>query len=98
MRLLYADDRAPARETAIQEDGTFSFEYVPQDKYILQVSGAGDAQPKQQDPASEGPNPATTVTPEIHYADKEIPLTILEDVSSIAIALPPATPAKPAFQ
>jgi hypothetical protein len=98
MRLLYADDRAPARETAIQEDGTFSFEYVPQDKYILQVSGAGDTQPKQQDPAPEGPNPATTATPEIHYADKEIPLTVLEDTSSIAIALPPATPAKPAFQ
>ena len=96
VRLLYADDRAPARETTIQEDGTFNFEYVPQDKYVLQVSGAGDAQAKQQDSAAEGSNPATIAPSEIHYADKEIPLTVLSDISGVAVALSPVTPAKPA--
>jgi hypothetical protein len=97
IRLLYADDRAPARETNIQEDGTFTFEYVPQDKYILQVSGAGDA---QQNPPATPPdtsNATTNAPPEVHYADKEIPLAVLEDTSSVAIALSPATPPKPAI-
>ena len=97
-RLIYADDRAPARETTVQEDGTFEFDYVPQDKYILKISGAGDAQPKQQDSAPEASNLATNAPPEVHYADKEIPLTVLEDTSSVAIALPPVAPAKPSSQ
>ena len=96
VRLLYADDRAPARETAIQEDGTFAFEYVPQDKYILQVSNAGDAEQKAPDPLPDSSNAAPKPTPEIHYADKEIPLTVLDDMSGVAIALSPVTPDKPA--
>ena len=96
VRLLYADDRTPARETAIQEDGTFAFEYVPQDKYILKVSGAGDAAPKADDPTPDSSTPAPKPPPEVHYADKEIPLTVLDDISGIAIALSPVTPDKPA--
>jgi hypothetical protein len=96
VRLLYADDRTPARETAIQEDGTFAFEYVPQDKYILRVSGAGDAAPKADDPTPDSSTPAPKPPPEVHYADKEIPLTVLDDISGIAIALSPVTPDKPA--
>jgi hypothetical protein len=38
------------------------------------------------------PKPA----PEVHYADKEIPLTVLDDISGVAIALSPVTPDKPA--
>jgi hypothetical protein len=96
VRLLYADDRAPSRETTVQEDGTFAFEYVPQDKYILKVSNAGDAEQKAPDPPPDGSNAAPKPTPEIHYADKEIPLAVLDDMSGIAIALSPAAPAKPA--
>ena len=95
-RLLYADDRAPARETAIQEDGTFAFEYVPQDKYILLVTGAGDAAQQKSDPPPDNSTPATKPPPEVHYADKEIPLTVLDDISGVAIALSPVIPDKPA--
>ncbi|MGA2650829.1 MAG: hypothetical protein ABSF28_09910 [Terracidiphilus sp.] len=96
VRLLYADDRATARETSIQEDGTFAFEYVPQDKYILQVSGAGDAVQQVSESTPEGSNATAKAAPEVHYADKEIPLTVLDDISGVAIALSPVTPDKPA--
>ena len=95
-RLLYADDRAPARETAIQEDGTFAFEYVPQDKYILLVTGAGDAAQQKSDPPPDNSTPATKPPPEVHYAEKEIPLTVLDDISGVAIVLSPVIPDKPA--
>jgi hypothetical protein len=95
VRLLYADDRAPAREAGLQEDGTFAFEYVPQDKYILQVSGAGDAAQPLSESTPDGSTPATKPVPEVHYAEKEIPLSVLDDMSGVAIALSPVTPDKP---
>jgi hypothetical protein len=94
LRLLYADDREPARETALLDDGSFSFEYVPGAKYILQVSGAGDAVQKTSEPASTGSD-ATKPAPEVHYADKEIPLTVVDDMSDVTVALSPPAPEKP---
>jgi hypothetical protein len=95
VRLLYADDRAPARDSTVQEDGSFAFEYVPKDKYILQVSDAGGAVQQTSEPATDGSNAATKPPPEVHYADKEIPLTVLDDMSSVAIALSPVTAIAP---
>ena len=40
--LLYADDRDKTREATPLEDGSFSLEYVPEGKYIVQITGAED--------------------------------------------------------
>jgi len=94
VRLLYADDREKARETALLEDGSYSLEYVPEDKYILQVS---DAQDEEQNAAVTGQGDAQKETaPTVsvrRYADKEIPLTVLNNMEDFNIALPAAAPA-----
>ena len=94
VRLLYADDREKARETALLEDGSYSLEYVPEDKYILQVS---DAQDEEQNAAVTGQGDAPKETaPTVsvrRYADKEIPLTVLNNMEDFNIALPAAAPA-----
>jgi hypothetical protein len=74
-RLLYADDREQARESAIAEDGSFSFEYVPEGKFIVQVAEAADG-----GEVAPGENKR-------HYADKELPVTVLGDVDDVAITL-----------
>jgi hypothetical protein len=102
LRLLYADDREPARETALLDDGSFSFDYVPEGKYMLQVSGAMDAIQKISESGNGAETASTQTAPDIHYADKEIPLTVLDDMSDVNLAVspPPAsatnsTPAAP---
>jgi hypothetical protein len=87
VRLLYADDREKAREVSLAEDGSFSFQYVVEGKYILAVSGAQDAEPKAAEPGS-----VATVS---RYADKEIPLAVLTEMTDMQIQLaatPPDTP------
>jgi hypothetical protein len=73
--LLYADDREKARESALTEDGSFSFEYVPEGKFIVQVAGAADA---EEMPPGEGVR---------QYKNKEIPVTVLDNVDDLAISL-----------
>jgi len=90
VRLLYADDREKARESLIMEDGSFSFAYLPEGKYILQISGAQD---------TEQPSNAFTATAAkpvmaVHYADKEIPLHVLSDEDEIQIQLAVTPPDK----
>ena len=98
LRLLYADDREGARETSLGEDGSFSFDYVPEGKYILAVTSAMDAVQKVSE-SGNGAEPASAKTPDdIHYADKEIPLTVLDDLSDVNIAVSAATPDKPPVQ
>jgi len=88
MRLLYADDRERARELPLLDDGSFSFEYVPEGKYILQATGAQDEEQVITEPGS--------LRPETHivriYADKEIPLNILNDTEGINLAMSAAAP------
>jgi hypothetical protein len=93
VRLLYADDREKARETTLLEDGSYSLEYVPEGKYILQVSDARDEEQKvvaagQGDAQTESAQPA----PVRRYADKEMPLTVLNDTEDFNIALAAVVP------
>jgi len=81
VRLLNADDREKARETELDDDGSFTFEYVPKDNYVLVVTGARD-EPKD-----------AAVRP---YADKEIPLAVVNDLEGISLSL--STPAAPRAQ
>jgi hypothetical protein len=85
--LLFADDREKAREVTIQPDGSFAFDYVPEGKYILRVSGARDAEPP--DPGPPQPDPAARPSPLV-YADKEIPLTVLDNLDDVHVELSPA--------
>jgi len=88
VRLLYADDREKARETAILDDGSFSLEYVAGGKYILQVSGAQDAEPKASEPSAENSEAATAKVPApVVYKDKEIPLVVQGEINDIQIPL-----------
>jgi hypothetical protein len=88
VRMLYADDREKARETSLLDDGSFSFEYVPEGSYILQVSGAKDAEPKDAAAAPGGTDakPAS-VDPTPRYADKEIPIQVLGDIEDMPVSL-----------
>jgi len=73
--LLYADDREQARKGSIDNDGTFRFEYVPEDSYILRVSEAKDE--------TEGEQSGSERT----YSEKEIALHVHSDLSDVNVAL-----------
>ena len=75
LRLLYADDREKTRETTLAADGRFSFDYVPRGNFILQVAGGSEAEERAPGEGIQS------------YADKETPVTVLDDVDDINIAL-----------
>lgn len=99
LRLLYADDREKAREASPLEDGSFSFEYVPEGNYILAVSGAQDAEPKGSEPAAgdAAAIPANASAPR-RYADKELPVIVMGDVTDLQVGLSPVAAEKPQNQ
>ena len=86
VRLLYADDREQARQTTIEKDGSFTFSYVAEDKYILQVTGAEN---KPEDTSTgNATDAAVTADAQVRlFADKEIPLTVQADVDDLEISL-----------
>ncbi|HEV2487848.1 MAG TPA: carboxypeptidase-like regulatory domain-containing protein [Terracidiphilus sp.] len=77
--LLYADDREAARKTSLLDDGSFAFGFVPEDKYILQVSGAADAD--QKGDAQSKTNAART------YKDKEMSLVVLGNMEDVNVSV-----------
>lgn len=94
VHLLYADDRKEARATNIDSDGAFEFEFVPEENYILRVTGAAD-QPDTA-PAGNGADEASgatpaqqTLAPSILYADKELPIQVQGDLTALSIQLLP---------
>jgi hypothetical protein len=40
LELLYADDREKKMTARVEEDGSFAFVYVPEDRYVLRLTGA----------------------------------------------------------
>jgi hypothetical protein len=99
VQLLYADDREKTREMALQEDGSFSFAYVPEGNYILKVSGAQDAEQKDSPPAPADAD-ATAQKPAVprHYADKELPVIVLGEVNDLQLQLVPVPTDQPRNQ
>ncbi|MDR3773257.1 MAG: hypothetical protein P4L26_07915 [Terracidiphilus sp.] len=95
VRLLYADDRERARETPLLDDGSFTFEYVAEGKYVLEVSGAQDEEPKGAEQPQTDAAPAK-LSPPHTYADKEMPINVLNDSEGINLALAYATPSNAA--
>lgn len=96
VRLLYADDREKLREVSVDEEGSFSFAYVPEDKYILQVTGAEDLDPTQA--ADDASSAEARSSAALRYAGKELPVTVLDDVDEIQVQLTPAQPDNSARQ
>jgi len=97
VRLLYADDREPARQTDLDENGDYEFDYVPDGKYILSITGAHDDQNDETKDAVSGkgdqqPQPAQAVPTHI-YAGKEMPINVLNDLGNLNFSLPLAVPA-----
>jgi len=95
LRLLYADDREDARELSPSDDGTFTFEYVPEGKYILQITGAEDVQQPNAAPGAGNSDSVSSKAKAVRYADKEIPLTVENDLNDLLVSLTPAPPATP---
>ena len=94
LRLLYADDREKARETMLLEDGSYSFEYVPEGKYVLQVTGAQDVEHKESgDGQGEAEAATAKASPVRKYSDKEIAVTVLNDVDDMNLMLAAAAAA-----
>jgi hypothetical protein len=93
VRLLYADDREPARETSLDENGDFEFDYVPEGKYILAVSGAQDEEKKETE-QGKGDQPSQTqqTVPVRNYAGREIGINVLGDLGNQNFSLPLAPP------
>ena len=93
--LLYADDREKAREMKTLEDGSFSFADLPEGSYILQVTGAQDAEQKSSDAGSGN---AGSETPKVGttrlYSDKELPITVQADINDVKIQLDAVPPEK----
>jgi hypothetical protein len=86
LRLLYADDREPLRELPLLEDGSFSFAYVPEGNYILQVTGAGDAAPDPKEAAAAAaPTSDAAVKAQRSYRDLELPLTVTGDQTELQV-------------
>ncbi len=94
VRLLYADDREKARETTLLEDGSFRFEYVPEGKYIVQVSVAQDQERRGSEAGSGNSETATGAGRGSPH--NELPVTVQGDVDDLQIQLPLAPPDKPA--
>jgi hypothetical protein len=93
VRLLYADDREPARQTDLDENGDFEFDYVPDGKYILAVSGAHDEEKKDAASGKGDQQSQTTQSvPTVIYADKEMPINALNDLGNLNFSLPLAAP------
>jgi hypothetical protein len=95
VRVLYADDREKARESSIQEDGSFSFAYMPEGTYILQVTGAQEAERKDSEPGAEGAAAKAAIA---RYADKELPITVMSDVDDLQLQLAVTPPGAPKTQ
>jgi hypothetical protein len=95
VELLYADDREKARETRTADDGSFSFEYVPEGKYIVRVSGAPDAADTASEPEPRSESAAAKTVSGRRYAEKEIPLSLLDEMGDIQVQLEPTAPDKP---
>lgn len=84
VRLLYRDDRETARETSL-DNGSFTFQYVPDGSYILRVAGANDMNEGDSQPEGEPAGPAENSTAK--YADKEIAIEVLDNLEDANLAL-----------
>ena len=86
VNLLYADDQESARTVHVEEDGSFVLAYVPEEKYILRVSGAADGETVVTHPV---PQMTMRQDKEVrNFGDVEMPLIVQGDVTGLELAAP----------
>ncbi len=99
LHLLYADDREEARQASMRKDGSFVFAYVPEDEYILQVTGAQSTSAPTQAASPDSSAPKAQTPAEVHhYLDKGTPLAVLGEMNDVNVSLIEAGEAKPVTQ
>jgi hypothetical protein len=95
VRLLYPDDREKMREVSVLSDGSFSFQYVPEGSYILQVSGAREPEQKASETdSSNSGGTAAKIVPARTYADKELAVTVAGEMDDLQVQLAVSSPDK----
>jgi hypothetical protein len=89
VELLDAEDHEQARSVDVEEDGSFVIAYVPEGKYILRVTGAGDTTMVEIHPY---PSMTVNQTETIRsYGDAEMPLLVQGDINGVDLAAPDAS-------
>lgn len=83
--LLYADDRTEMRAVQVQQDGSFEFGYVPEDRYILEVTAGQDVEQVQMHQFNSNYTDEKVVG---RYGSAELPVVVQGDMSGIDVALP----------
>ncbi|MFC5861938.1 carboxypeptidase-like regulatory domain-containing protein [Acidicapsa dinghuensis] len=83
--LLYADDRTQMRAVQVGQDGSFEFGYVPEDRYILQVTAGQDVEQVQMHQFNSNYTDEKVVG---RYGSAELPVVVQGDMSGIDVALP----------
>jgi hypothetical protein len=94
--LLYADDREAVRSVQVDSEGNFALTYVPEDRYILQLKGAGDGEEVEIHPYPDMTVRQNKVVR--NYGDAEMPLIVQGDVSGVELAAPDAAAEKVASE
>ncbi len=93
--LLYADDRMEMRSTDVQQDGSFEFEYVPEDRYILEVKAGQDVEQVQMHQFNSNYTDEKVMG---RYGAAELPVVVQGDMSGIVLVVPDAAGASVAQQ
>jgi len=88
--LLYPDDNSTAASVKVSEyDSTFHFDFVPEGNYILSVTDARDVI-REEIPVPPGAlqRPGFNETIIHTYGPQQQPITIVGDMSGVALAVP----------
>ena len=90
LSLVFSDDKTPAGKTKISTGETgFSFPFVPEGDYILQVSGAADVRFEEVSNGAGTVPPTHTETHTLHsYGSAEMPLHVEGDLLDLNIPVP----------
>lgn len=91
VKLLYVDDRTVAQSADVDLDGNFVMPYVPEDKYILQVTGGADVELAHRHEFNSNFTDEKVLQ---SYGDVELPLTVRADMSVVELAAPDAVAEK----
>ena len=88
--LLYSDDKSKANHVTVEEDEDgFTFSFVPEGDYILQVSGAADNEYEEIPNPPHSSPPTRTETHTLRtYSPAERPLHVDNDLTGVVVSVP----------
>jgi len=87
--LLYENDGIEAQFADIDGEGNFALPHVPEDRYLLRVTGAQDVEMVWQSPGTWEEEKTLK-----KYGQVEMPLLVQADMTSLELAVPELTAAK----